>query len=133
MPRAVRSGASVTGVPAASQWCVLAVAGFLAVAHGWMIGCFPAGPATPYRANERLRGLTVQELLACAGPPTSEARQGRIRILTYEQSVVPSSCRAIIRIRDDRVTDVEYELLPKNGADLKGCLEVLKACLQQAR
>jgi hypothetical protein len=96
-------------------------------------GCFPAGPAVPYRAKERLRGMTESELLACAGPPMSQTVQGRMRVLTYERTGAPGVCRAIISLTGNRVTDVRYEAVMETGARVADCTEVLNACLQPGR
>ena len=84
-------GATIGGLQGADQWRALAVAGLLTLAQAGSFGCLPGGPATPYRAYERLRGLTEEEVLACAGKPHDVRSQGPVRILSYERAPRGSS------------------------------------------
>lgn len=94
-----------------------------------------------------LKGKTKQELLACAGGPRRERESEGLTALVYQEEAelvefsvpgskssgprdVSHSCRAIVHLRDGRVTDVRYESVPAGVGAENHCDEILARCSQ---
>jgi hypothetical protein len=98
----------------------------------------------PPSFGENLRGKHKQEILACAGPPDSQAstRDGLTLVYTRSAWAVNRStttsedtmtgsrprCRATITLQDDRVVRVEYQSIPESAQALDHCDRIFFNC-----
>ena len=107
----------------------------------------PADRADAVKMADVLKGKTKQELLACAGAPRRESTSEGLAVMVYQEEAelversVPSAkssglrdrphrCRATVTLQDDRVTDVQYESVPKWLGAENHCDEIFAHCSQ---
>jgi len=107
-------------------------------------GCATPTPERPASPAYDLKGKTRQELLACAGYPTSESKRGKGPVLVYyreawtlernptsiEGSMKASrpGCQAEITLEDDRVTDARYVPIPESAGTVDHCRRIFSRC-----
>jgi hypothetical protein len=94
---------------------------------------------------DALKGKTKQDLLACAGAPRRVTTSEGLTAMVYEHDAelversvpsakssgardVPHSCRATVILKDDRVTDLRYESVPKWIGAEDHCEEIFARC-----
>ncbi len=107
----------------------------------------PADRADAVKMADVLKGKTKQELLACAGAPRRESTSEGVAVLVYQEEAElveisvpgakssglrdrPHRCRATVTLQDDRVTDVQYESVPKWLGAENHCDEIFAHCSQ---
>jgi hypothetical protein len=103
------------------------------------LGCASVPSHPP--SGDQLKGKTQQDLLTCAGPPTSESKTADGLVLVYYRaawSLDRSSedrmtgsrpgCRATIRLQDDRVADVRYLSVPESAGAWDHCERIFSGC-----
>ena len=107
----------------------------------------PSDRSDTVKMADVLRGKTKQELLACAGAPRSERTSQSLTTMVYQEEAelvelsvpgakssgprdVPHRCRATVILKDDRVTDVRYESVPKWLGAENHCDEIFAHCSQ---
>ena len=105
----------------------------------------PANRSDAVKMADVLKGKTKQALLACAGAPRRESESEGLAALVYQAEAelvelsvpgakssgprdVPHSCRAIVHLRDGRVTDVRYESVPAWLGAENHCEEIFARC-----
>lgn len=115
---------------------------------GWFgfTGCVTAPSEQRHPIHEALIGKTKAQILACAGKPLGETPQGDVTALTYykeapllEESFVGSKgsksgihhgCKAKVSLKDDRVTQVQYQSVPRGYVADDHCDEIFETCAQ---
>lgn len=113
----------------------------------WFTACAttPLEPPPPSPIQQGLIGKTRQDLLACAGAPLDETIQEGLTLFTYyqEASLLEESfpgpksslplahhgCHAKVRLKDGRVSEVQYQSVPQPYVDDDHCDEIFKQCL----
>ncbi|NOT96489.1 MAG: hypothetical protein HOP00_09310 [Nitrospira sp.] len=107
----------------------------------------PADRADAVKMADVLKGKTKQELLACAGAPRRENTSEGVAVLVYQEEAElvelsvpgakssgprdrPHRCRATVTLQDDRVTEVQYESVPKWLGAENHCDEIFAHCSQ---
>lgn len=107
----------------------------------------PSDRSDAVKMADVLRGKTKQKLLACAGAPRSERTSQSLTTMVYQEEAelvelsvpgakssgprdVPHRCRATVILKDDRVTDVRYESVPKWLGAENHCDEIFARCSQ---
>jgi hypothetical protein len=121
-----------------SLWAVLAM--------GLWAGCAtPAGPDGSFPSQRALIGKTESEVLACAGEPRTRSATGEEVRLTYrrtapvfEESFASSktsmpcprhACEAVVVLKGDRVTEVQYHPTPQSLGGCEHCEEIFRKCM----
>lgn len=120
--------------------------GFLIVLMaGLVLGCQSAPPVTEgYPHQQSLRGMSKEQVLACAGVPTQEREEGSATLLRYyreapllEESMVVSKssrptvhhgCWATVVLQDQRVDQVRYRFVPGSVDASNDCEEIFANC-----
>jgi hypothetical protein len=112
----------------------------------FVVGCVtnerPAGE--PVQVQHKLMGQTRQAVLACAGVPVRAYEENDTTELVYyrEASLLEESfpgskgsvarthhgCRANVRFKGDRVTEVRYQSIPSDYHDEDHCDEIFELC-----
>ncbi len=107
--------------------------------------CATAHPDGAFPAQKVLLGKTGQEVLACAGEPKKKAVSGEETQLTYhrrapvfEESFAISktsvpcprhACEAVVVLKGDRVSEVQYHPTPHSLGGCEHCEEIFQKCL----
>jgi hypothetical protein len=112
-----------------------------------LAGCQSIGEPRAFPAQEMLKGKSRQALEACAGPPVKEvAVEGNIQLLyskdacclersfatakSSQAASPPHGCRALVRLQDDRVVEVQYHNVPPDVTAQDHCEEIFASCLR---
>jgi hypothetical protein len=128
--------------PFRSVVMLMVLAGFIAVT-----GCVSLQKEGTLPAQQALKGKTKQDLLACAGKPASETKMGPASLLVYSRQACclersfptakgsqvaspPHGCRAVVRLEDDHVVEVQYHNVPPDVAAQDHCEEIFASCLR---
>jgi len=107
----------------------------------------PADRSDAVKMADVLKGKTKQEFLACAGAPRSERTSQGLETMVYQEEAelvelsvpgakssgprdVPHRCRATVTLKDDRVTDVQYESVPEWLGAENHCDAIFARCAQ---
>jgi hypothetical protein len=112
----------------------------------WAAGCSTQAQVGEYPNQQRVAGQSRTTILACAGTPKKEIRDGELTLLRYyreapileeshpvgksSMSTIHHGCWATIILRDDRVVDVRYRFVPPTFDASNDCEEILEPCLQ---
>lgn len=112
----------------------------------FVLGCQPAPKAEPSTTQAGLIGKTKQEILACAGAPTSETTSNDMTALTYYKRASPlehffsatrssiacprRGCEATVTLKDGRVTSVQYRAEPEALDGCETCDAIFADCLR---
>ena len=108
-------------------------------------GCVETLSSRHITAKQALLGKSEAEVLACAGAPQAVSSQDGLRVLSYhkegglfEQSFpgskssrpegVRHACTAIVKVENDRVTQVQYQMMPESTAMHEHCEEIFQRC-----
>ncbi len=122
----------------------------LLVLTGLLFAACAGGPmdrADHVKMADVLRGKTKQELLACAGAPRRDSTSEGLAVMVYQEEAelvelsvpgakssgprdVPHRCRATVMLKDNRVTDVRYESVPKWLGAENHCDAIFARCFQ---
>ena len=115
---------------------------------GWG-GCTTTPSETPVSSSTQkaLIGKPKQELLSCAQGRPQERTANEVTVLKFykeaslleesfpgTKSSVPRThhgCWATLRLKDDRVEEVQYRSVPKDYVDDDHCNEIFERCLGQ--
>lgn len=110
----------------------------------------PAGCSTPaqvgeYPNQQTLVGKSKSVILACAGVPRKEIKEGEVTLLRYYReapileesqpvgkssvSTIRHGCWATVVLADDRVIDVRYRFVPPTFDASNDCEEIFDACV----
>ena len=109
-------------------------------------GCVTT-PSEPHRSlRDALIGQSRSQILACAGKPLAETPQGDVVVLTYymeapmleessvgskgSQSAYHHGCKARVNVQNDRVTQVQYQSVPRGYFADDHCDEIFATCAQ---
>lgn len=110
-----------------------------------VVGCHHAPPITEgYPHQQSMRGKSKEQVLACAGSPLREWREGEITLLRYyreapllEESMVSSKgsrptlhhgCWATVTVHENRVDEVRYRFVPDSVDASDHCEEIFAGC-----
>jgi|CXWL01.1.fsa_nt_gi hypothetical protein len=108
-------------------------------------GCVDAPSSQRVTAKQDLLGKSESALVACAGPPRTVSSQHGVRVLMYEKegdllersftgsksshpAGVVHTCRAIVTVENDLVTEVQYQVVPESTASHQHCEEIFQRC-----
>ncbi len=110
-------------------------------------GCATLTTDQPFPAREALIGKTEKEVVVCAGEPLARTSGEEGAVLIYyreapplERSfvgskasvpIVPHGCRARLKLKDQRVTEVEYVPVPASIGGMEHCEQMFEPCLQR--
>ncbi|MCC6965923.1 MAG: hypothetical protein IT391_06520 [Nitrospira sp.] len=112
---------------------------------GFVLGCQSSPPVTEgYPHQQALQGKTLQQVLACAGPPLQKRENDTVTMLRYyreapilEESMVSSKgsrptvhhgCWATVILHDQRVDHVRYHFVPSSMDASNDCEEIFANC-----
>lgn len=106
--------------------------------------CATAHPDGSFPAQKALIGKTESEVLACAGEPRARSVTGEETRVTYrrtapmfEESFASSksslscprhACEAVVVLKGDRVTEVQYYPTPQSLGGCEHCEEIFRQC-----
>jgi hypothetical protein len=110
-----------------------------------VFGCQATRPVTDgYPRQQRLQGMSKEQVLACAGAPLQERAEGSSTLLRYyreapllEESMVSSKgsrpgthhgCWATVVLQDHRVEQVRYRFVPSSVDASNDCEEIFANC-----
>jgi hypothetical protein len=112
----------------------------------WAGGCSTQAQVGEYPNQQHVAGQSRAAILACAGTPKKEIRDGEFTLLRYYReapileesqpvgkssvSTIRHGCWATVILRDDRVVDVRYRFVPPTFDASNDCEEILEPCLQ---
>lgn len=115
------------------------------VAMGLLAGCATSGPDGSFPAQKALIGKSESEMLACAGEPKQRSTSADETKLTYHRaapvfegsfagskSSVPCprhACEAVVVLKDDRVSEVQYHPTPRSLGGCEHCEEIFRTCV----
>lgn len=108
-------------------------------------GCVETPSSRHVTAKQALLGKSESEVAACAGAPRTVSSQDGLRVLSYykEGGLLEESfpgtkgshpegvrhwCTAIVTLQSDRVTQVEYQMMPESTATHEHCEEIFERC-----
>lgn len=110
-------------------------------------GCATLETDQPFPARAALIGKTEQEVETCAGQPLAKTAGQEGDVLIYyreapplERSfvgskasvpIVPHGCRARLKLKDQRVSEVEYVPVPESIGGMEHCEQMFEPCLQR--
>jgi hypothetical protein len=112
----------------------------------WLTNC--AGPAHvgEYPHQKAMMGKSGSELLACAGLPTKERKEGDFTLLRYYReapileesqpigkgsvSTIRHGCWATVVLAENRVVDIRYRFAPPSFDASNDCEEIFAPCMQ---
>jgi len=112
---------------------------------GFVVGCQSSPPVTEgYPHQQALQGKTLQQVLACAGPPLQKRENGPVTTLRYyreapllEESMVSSKgsrptvhhgCWATVILQDQHVDRVQYHFVPSSVDASNDCEDIFANC-----
>ncbi len=112
---------------------------------GFVLGCQSSPPVTEgYPHQQALQGKTLQQVLACAGPPLQKRENGPVTTLRYyreapllEESMVSSKgsrptvhhgCWATVILQDQHVDRVRYHFVPSSVNASNDCEDIFANC-----
>lgn len=112
---------------------------------GFVLGCQSSPPVTEgYPHQQALQGKTLQQVLACAGPPLQKRENGPVTTLRYyreapllEESMVSSKgsrptvhhgCWATVILQDQHVDRVQYHFVPSSVNASNDCEDIFANC-----
>ena len=112
---------------------------------GFVLGCQSSPPVTEgYPHQQALQGKTLQQVLACAGPPLQKRENGPVTTLRYyreapllEESMVSSKgsrptvhhgCWATVILQDQHVDRVQYHFVPSSMDASNDCEDIFANC-----
>ena len=124
-------------------WLLIVMLAILSPAT--LSGCVETPSSRHVTAKQALLGKSEAEVLACAGAPQAVSSQDGLRVLSYhkegglfEQSFpgskssrpegVRHACTAIVKVENDRVTQVQYQMMPESTAMHEHCEEIFQRC-----
>lgn len=112
----------------------------------WLTNCAVPARVGEYPNQKAMTGKSRSEVLACAGSPTKEGKEGDFILLRYYReapileesqpigkgsvSTVRHGCWATVILEDDRVVDVRYRFVPSSFDASNDCEEIFSSCLQ---
>jgi len=112
---------------------------------GFVLGCQSSPPVTEgYPHQQALQGKTLQQVLACAGPPLQKRENGPVTTFRYyreapllEESMVSSKgsrptvhhgCWATVILQDQHVDRVRYHFVPSSVDASNDCEDIFANC-----
>lgn len=112
---------------------------------GFVLGCQSSPPVTEgYPHQQALQGKTLQQVVACAGPPLQKRDNGPVTTLRYyreapllEESMVSSKgsrptvhhgCWATVVLQNQRVDRVRYQFVPSSMDASNDCEDIFANC-----
>lgn len=120
---------------------LLGLCGFL-----WLASCSTAAQVGTYANQVSVVGKSKAAILACAGAPKKEVKEGEFTLLRYYReapileesqpvgkgsfSTIRHGCWATVVLTDDRVIEVRYRFVPSTFDASNDCEEIFEACLQ---
>jgi hypothetical protein len=110
-----------------------------------LAGCSAPAQVGVYPNQQQMAGKSKVAILACAGAPKKEVREGEFTLLRYYReapileesqpvgkgsfSTIRHGCWATVILSDDRVVDVHYRFVPPSFDASNDCEEILEPCL----
>jgi hypothetical protein len=110
-----------------------------------LAGCSTPAQVGEYPNQQRMAGKSKSAILACAGAPKKEGRDGEFTFLRYYReapileesqpvgkgsfSTIRHGCWATVILSDDRVVDVHYRFVPPTFDASNDCEEIFEPCL----
>ncbi|MGQ0666172.1 MAG: hypothetical protein ACT4O4_03980 [Nitrospiraceae bacterium] len=112
----------------------------------WLVGCVTPAQVGEYPNQQKMVGKPKAEILACAGMPKKEMREGKLTLLRYYReapileesqpigkgsvSTIRHGCWATVVLTDDQVVDVRYRFVPPTFDASNDCEEIFEPCLE---
>jgi hypothetical protein len=110
----------------------------------WLAACAAPVPVGTYPNQQRMAGMTTAAVLACAGAPKKQSREGEFTLLRYYReapileesqpvgkgsiSTIRHGCWATVIVTDDRVIDVQYRFVPPTFDASNDCEAMFESC-----
>lgn len=110
-----------------------------------LAGCSAPAQVGVYPNQQQMAGKSKVTVLACAGAPKKEVREGEFTLLRYYReapileesqpvgkgsfSTIRHGCWATVILSDDRVVDVHYRFVPPSFDASNDCEEIFEPCL----
>jgi len=111
----------------------------------WVTGCSSLAQVDAYPNQQRIAGQSKTAILACAGAPKKEIKEGELTLLRYYReapileesqpvgkgsiSTIRHGCWATVILSDDRVVDVHYRFVPPTFDASNDCEEIFEPCV----
>lgn len=112
----------------------------------WLVNCTAPAHVGEYPNQKSMTGKARSELLACAGLPIRESKEGHFTLLQYYReapileesqpvgkssvSTVRHGCWATVILEEDRIVDIHYRFVPPSFDASNDCEEIFAACVQ---
>lgn len=112
----------------------------------WLTTCSTPAQVGEYPNQQKMAGKPKSEILACAGLPKKEIKDGELTLLRYYReapileesqpvgkgsfSTVRHGCWATVILADDHVVEVHYRFVPRTFDASNDCEEILEPCLR---
>lgn len=112
----------------------------------WLTSCATPAQVGEYPNQKKMVGKPKSEVLACAGLPAKESKEGEFTLLRYYReapileesqpvgkgsfSTIRHGCWATVILADDQVVDVRYRFVPPSFDASNDCEEIFESCLR---
>lgn len=112
----------------------------------WLASCATPAQVSEYPNQQKMAGRSKAAILACAGIPKKEIKNGEFTLLRYYReapileesqpvgkgsfSTIRHGCWATVILTDDHVVDVHYRFVPPTFDASNDCEEIFEPCLQ---
>lgn len=112
----------------------------------WLTNCATPAQVGEYPNQQKMIGKPKAEILACAGAPKKETKEGEFTLLRYYReapileesqpvgkgsfSTIRHGCWATVVLTDEQVLDVRYRFVPPTFDASNDCEEIFEPCLQ---
>lgn len=116
--------------------------GVLAITE--LAGCSTPAQVGEYPNQQQLVGKSKSVILACAGAPNKDVKEGEFTLLRYYReapileesqpvgkssvSTIRHGCWATVVLADDRVVTVHYRFVPSTFDASNDCEEIFESC-----
>ena len=110
-----------------------------------LAGCSTPAQVGEYPNQQSLVGKPASVILACAGAPKKEVKDGEFTLLRYYReapileesqpvgkssvSTIRHGCWATVVLADDRVVTVHYRFVPPSFDASNDCEEIFESCV----
>ena len=111
----------------------------------WLASCSTPAQVGEYPNQQKMAGKSKSTVLACAGIPKKETKDGELTLLRYYReapileesqpvgkgsfSTIHHGCWATVILTDDHVVDVHYRFVPATFDASNDCEEIFEPCL----
>jgi hypothetical protein len=110
-----------------------------------LAGCSTPAQVGEYPNQQQLVGKSKPVILACAGAPNKDLKEGEFTLLRYYReapileesqpvgkssvSTIRHGCWATVVLADDRVVTVHYRFVPSTFDASNDCEEIFESCV----